>query len=402
MNDSLEPDDDRAPQSVRFAAWTLALFLLDIGLIGVGVELGGPGSSGGEAAWALLLLALLVQFGLSVATIVAAAEERNRGMIAGGVGGILVGGATLLVGFALLAFQIRWSSDSRPSSSSESPRGGGAWGRPLRIRGRQRHPSLTRGADWTAGPRPRADDLDAATRAALEALWLHDAQKEHASVPAFARVAWLLAAVGAPAELMCWAHRAGVEEIEHAQACFALAAGYGGRTFTVAPMHDLLRGGLDSRVDPRVLLATESLADGCQLEDFNADVAARCAEVCREPVTRAVLERIAVEERAHAELSWAIVAWLLATSPAVVARPLATAAARLERYPRPTAVAAAARPLVAAAEPHALRAHGRLPDAAWADAWTARLAATRARLARLLAGEAGAAREATEASRAAA
>ena len=46
MNDSLEPDDDRAPQSVRFAAWTLALFLLDIGLIGVGVELGGPGSSG--------------------------------------------------------------------------------------------------------------------------------------------------------------------------------------------------------------------------------------------------------------------------------------------------------------------------------------------------------------------
>ena len=38
-------------------------------------------------------------------------------------------------------------------------------------------------------------------RAALEALWLHDAQKEHASVPAFSRISWMLAAVGAPADV---------------------------------------------------------------------------------------------------------------------------------------------------------------------------------------------------------
>ena len=90
---------------------------------------------------------------------------------------------------------------------------GGAWGRPLRIRGRQRHPQLREGSDWTRGARPNAEGLDPDTRAALDALWLHDAQKEHASVPAFSRISWMLAAVGAPAELLEWSHRAALEEI---------------------------------------------------------------------------------------------------------------------------------------------------------------------------------------------
>ncbi len=40
------------------------------------------------------------------------------------------------------------------------------------------------------------------------------------------------------------------------------------------------------------MLAVESLEDGCLLEDFNADVAAACAAVCEEPVTRAVLAQM--------------------------------------------------------------------------------------------------------------
>jgi hypothetical protein len=268
---------------------------------------------------------------------------------------------------------------------------GGAWGRPLRVRGRQLHPSLTEGADWTHGPRPDASRLDPATRRALEALWLHDAQKEHASVPAFARVSWLLAAAGAPAELLTWAQRAGIEEIDHARACFALAAGYGGRCFTVAPMPELLLEGLGGEVDPRVTLAIESLGDGCQLEDFNADVAAACAATCEEPVTRAVLETIAREERGHAELSWAIVGWLVDRHRGVVDAALVAAADALARYPRPTAVAADKRALVDAASELALRAHGRLPDARWQACWDARLIETRGRLADLLAAHARAA-----------
>lgn len=260
---------------------------------------------------------------------------------------------------------------------------GPAWGRPLRVKGRQLHPELTTGADWTAGALPSCEGLDDPTRAALEALWLHDAQKEHASVPAFSRISWLLAAVGAPADLMAWSHRAALEEIEHAQRCFALAAGYGGRSFTVEPMPDLLLGGVNDVRDPLVTLAVESLQDGCLLEDFNADVAGRCAAVCEEPVTRAVLEQIAVEERRHAEFSWALLEWLLRRHSQHVAPALDHALARLDRVPRPNPATASNQRLIDAADAHALRRHGRLGEADWEDCWTTRVAATRARMAKL-------------------
>lgn len=262
---------------------------------------------------------------------------------------------------------------------------GGAWGRPLRVRGRQLHPELRHGADWTRGARPSVVGLDAATRIALEALWLHDAQKEHASVPAFSRVSWLLAAIGAPAELLEGAHRAALEEIEHARRCFALAAGYGGRSHSVEGMPDLLQGGLDIEGDARVAIAIESLRDGCLLEDFNADVAARCAEVCTEAVTRDVLVCIAREERSHADFSWDVLAWLLERWPTEIGRALRAELAKLETVARPTAVSSKIAPLVAAADPVKLREHGRLADEEWAQLWHERLFATRARAEAMLA-----------------
>jgi hypothetical protein len=261
---------------------------------------------------------------------------------------------------------------------------GGAWGRPLRIKGRQVHPELRDGADWTSGARPNVTGLAEPDRRALEALWLHDAQKEHASVPAFSRISWALAAVGAPAELLAWAHRAALEEIDHAQRCFALAAGYGGRSFTVEAMPDLLIGALELGQNPLALLARESVTDGCQLEDFNADVAAACAEVCEEPVTRAVLEQIAREERSHADFSWALLTWLVERHPAAVGSAIEGALEALSRYPRPTAVSAERAVLVSQASPDVLRRHGRLPDATWQALWSARLDTTRARVHALL------------------
>lgn len=257
---------------------------------------------------------------------------------------------------------------------------GGAWGRPLRVRGRQLHPELMEGADWACGERPDASALDLPTRSALEALWLHDAQKEHASVPAFSRITWLLAAAGAPAELMIWAQRAAIEEVDHAQRCFALAAGYGGRAFTVEPMPDLLLEGFVDVKDPLVTLAVESLKDGCLLEDFNADVAAKCAAVCEEPVTRALLEQIAAEERNHAEFSWALIDWLLRTHRSHVEHPLRCASDELERVKRPTSADPQKQKLVELADSLSLRRHGRLGDQEWADCWISRLAATRERL----------------------
>jgi hypothetical protein len=266
---------------------------------------------------------------------------------------------------------------------------GSAWGRPLRLRGRILHPRLRSGSDWTRGERPDTGGLDAPTRAALEALWLHDAQKEHASVPAFARISWLLAAVGAPAELVEAAHRAALEEIDHARRCFALAAAYGQRSHSVEPMPDLLFGGLDLRGDPLARLAAESLTDGCLLEDFNADVAGACERGCQEPTVKDVLARIAREERSHADFSWALLTWLLARGDNRVTRAVAKAATELAAVRRPTAMSASAGPLAEYADPASMRAHGRVPDFMWAQLWRDRLAETKRRVDALLASRPG-------------
>ena len=263
---------------------------------------------------------------------------------------------------------------------------GAAWGRPLRINGKQIHADLTKGSNWTRGEKPDVSHLDAATRDALEALWLHDAQKEHASVPAFSRISWLLVSVGAPAELLEWSHRAAIEEIEHTQLCFALAQGYSnsGCSYTVKPMPKLLSGGLDLKENPLIVLAKESLSDGCQLEDYNADVAAACAEACEERVTRNVLKQIALEERSHAEFSWRILEWTLNQSPIQVRSAIKQSYKDLEKFKRPTAYSWDKKRLIKKANSELLLKHGRLDDKQWAKIWDERLVKTKLRLGGLL------------------
>ncbi len=314
----------------------------------------------------------LIQFGFGIAALVQGI--RSRKTTSGAAVGSAVAGT-----LAALGAPVGWALGFLAVGLGSM---GGAWGRPLRVRGKQLHCGLREGSDWTEGERPDPTGLDDATRRALELLWLHDAQKEHASVPAFSRVSWMLAAVGAPADLLEWCHRAAIEEIEHTRRCFALAAGYGGRSHCVLPMPELASsfGSAEDGRDPLVILAEESLADGCQLEDYNADVAAACAIVCKEPVTRGVLEQIAVEERSHADLSWAILEWLLAHHRDRVAPALEQGLAALEAYPRPTAVGRDKVTAVGRADPQQMLAHGRLPDARWAELWALRMDRTRDRL----------------------
>ena len=362
------------PSNPRGRAWALVGASCLAGLLNFGVfmAVGRDLVVNGIAFAGFALLALL-QFGFAVAAIVAAVKSLRAKH--GGVMPLLVAIASTL------GAPSGWFLGVLASGLSGFS--GGAWGRPLRIRGRQLHPNLRDGADWTRGDRPDPTGLDEATRRALAALWLHDAQKEHASVPAFSRVSWMLAAVGAPAELLAGAHQAAMEEIEHTRLCFALAAGYEGRSRTVEAMPDLLLG-MDFGPDPLVTLAVESLEDGCLLEDYNADVAAECASVCTDPVTRGVLQTIAVEERSHADYSWEVLAWVLERDRARVLPAIEQALQRLHEYPRPTAVSEDKRDLVANADAEALRAHGRLPDARWASIWQQRLEQTTTRVHALL------------------
>jgi hypothetical protein len=368
-----------APAPARRSPWhwarlALGALVLNVGVIFLVVPMAARNEGLAGALLILFTVLALVQLVAGITATVASVRLRRaagRGLFLPWALGVL---STL---FALVS----WAAGMFVGLLAA----GGGWGRPLRVRGRQTHPGLRAGADWTRGERPDPSGLDEPTRRALEALWLHDAQKEHASVPAFARVAWLLAALGAPAELLAWCHRAALEEIEHARLCFALACGYAGRSHTVRPMPELLRGAFDPEGDALEVLAMESLADGCQLEDFNADIAAECAAVCEEAATRAVLLQIACEERSHAEFSWAVVGWLLESADDVVRPALERALERLPAYARPTAVSWHKRSLVARADPAALRRHGRLPDERWEELWRARLTATTARAQQLFA-----------------
>jgi hypothetical protein len=261
---------------------------------------------------------------------------------------------------------------------------GAAWGRPLRIRGKLVHPRLMKGADWASHEKPDTNGLDPTSAKAIEALWLHDAQKEHASVPAFSRLSWQLIGVGAPPELVTAAHQAALEEIDHARKCFALARAFGGSASTAAPMPELLVSPLGIRGNAYAHLALESLSDGCVLEDFNAAVAAACAEACVESVTKTVLEQIAREEASHAEISWRIIEFCLEREPDEVARQLHRSLKSLAKMARPTAVSAINKSLVAAADVTALRRFGRLPDSEWELIWNVRLLLSKQRLSAML------------------
>jgi hypothetical protein len=262
---------------------------------------------------------------------------------------------------------------------------GGAWGRPLRIGGQQVGARLGRGTRWADGPVPVVADLDATTRDALGGMWLHDAIKEHGSVPAFAQLTWELAALGAPAALLERCQASALQEIDHARRCFAVAETYLGEPIAVGPIDaavgGLRRGGGALRLAKKVAL--ETLEDGCLIEDLNADFAERAHELATDEAMRSLTECIAREEREHADLAWDILRWCIALDPAVAA----AVRHRLSRLPDRILIpyAPATAQTIVRADATALAAHGRVPFSEWAAIYAHRRAATIDRAMALLA-----------------
>src|SRR5690349_5408928 len=125
------------------SAWAMALTALAIIPINTAVWIYGMSSKSGAYVAPFLILAA-AQLACGITAIVLGAKSKRVGaIVAGSIStvGAVAGGFLGLLGFALGA-------------------GGGAWGRPLRVRGRQLHPTLREGADWTSGPRPQAAGLD--------------------------------------------------------------------------------------------------------------------------------------------------------------------------------------------------------------------------------------------------
>ena len=183
-------------------------------------------------------------------------------------------------------------------------------GRPLLDGGEPVVADVAPGASgWCVGGTPIAAELADAERRALAAWWLRAAVLEHASVASFAHFSLDLMRFGAPPDLIEGAHRAALDEIRHAQACFALASGYAGQPLRPGALG---AGGLPAPAATLAALADALVREGCVGETLAAvDAAARLAGA-RDPAVRDALAMIVRDESAHAALAWRALRWVLA------------------------------------------------------------------------------------------
>ena len=143
---------------------------------------------------------------------------------------------------------------------------------------------------------------------ARAAAWAGAGSGEHASVAAFARLSLQLLRLGAPSDLLRGVHQAAMDEVHHAEICWAVAQRFGAPRVSAGafPFPDSIAVDADLSV-----LAAAAVREGCLAETLGAHVVSVAAELAPEPDVQSALRRIAREEAAHAVLSFRVVAWAL-------------------------------------------------------------------------------------------
>jgi hypothetical protein len=194
------------------------------------------------------------------------------------------------------------------------------------VEGKTDQVSCTYPLQCIGGRRPAGLRSEVACASAELGAWFAAvAHLEAASVPAFERLVVELSEHGAPAELIAAASAAADDERRHAAAIGAQAQRFGAEVAAVelAP----------ARARPLVALARENAVEGCVHETWAALLAMHQAKAAEDPAVREVMAGIAADETRHAELAWAIDAWLRtrlsAAEVAEVEAARVTAAARL-------------------------------------------------------------------------
>lgn len=196
--------------------------------------------------------------------------------------------------------------------------------RPFLIGTSIRSATTTARDDWNLDLEPDPVVLDERTRAMLAEAWLRDALEEHASIAAFARLTMQMLSLGAPPSLVLASQRAGIDEIQHARACFALAKRYGGSSAGPAKLVVSDSLGATTLAD----IARITAEEGCVGETLGAALAAEQLDRTTDPTARRVLAKIARDEARHAELAWGFAAWAVREGGPSIARVFANSIAR--------------------------------------------------------------------------
>jgi hypothetical protein len=180
----------------------------------------------------------------------------------------------------------------------------------------------------------------------LGRLWVNDGLAEQASIAAFGQLALQLMRFGAPAQLLCDAHLAALDEIAHARLCFSLANRYGHARHDAVPFSAATC--VDRDLDlPRLM--EDSIIDGAFAEGFAASALAWSATRAQDRAVRAVLTRLGRDEARHAALGWDIALWALHLEPIAMRAHLPRVCRRLSNLR-----------LDVSAYPEGLCHHGRL------------------------------------------
>jgi len=152
------------------------------------------------------------------------------------------------------------------------------------------------------GRRPEGLRADDSARDTVGRWFGHVARLEASAVAAFDVLIDELGALGAPDALLARAREARADEVRHADAMGAVASRYGAV-------------GLEPTIDPRrprsaFEIALENAVEGCVRETFGALVGAHQALRAEDAEIASAMREIADDEIRHAELSWAVAAWL--------------------------------------------------------------------------------------------
>lgn len=139
------------------------------------------------------------------------------------------------------------------------------------------------------------------------------AQLELSSVWTFLRLAAELAAVGAPARLIALALDAADDEVRHAGMCARAAGGVDLQPLPLAAARPRFLSRSKHALETLVI---EAWFEGC-LNETAAAEEARLAAGEAEGIVGRMLETIARDEHRHAELSWAVLAWVYGVAPGI-------------------------------------------------------------------------------------
>ncbi len=182
-----------------------------------------------------------------------------------------------------------------------------AIGRPLVVEGQTNAARATQRTDWSDSLELDLGTIEPGLRGLAQKHYVEMAAMEHASVASFARFSLQLMALGAPADLLVEAHRAALDEIEHARVAYGLANLLG--TTNVGP--DKLPAALAS-IPTSIAEFVEALVEeGCVGETLGAAEAREAAEAAAFAPLADVLHKIAADEERHATLAWRALQWAM-------------------------------------------------------------------------------------------